>query len=134
MTWKLTEVLQRGFLDNSRAGVVSGRLVFSKAREPIEAGAGHGGDEPSAPFEVALTLTGNLPSPFSGAALRIENRGPMPADGLFLLDFPASQSGELFEASLKDDCLRIAYQARNLADVFYVELDIPVEWVTCETR
>jgi len=136
MTWRLTEILQHGFLDNRRDGIVSGRLVFLKALEPVEAdiAARTSGEDRdlATPFEITLALKGNLPSPFSGSAVRIENRGPMPSDPPLLLDFPQSQSGELVEANVEDDCLHVAWQASNPTESFYVELDIPIEWVSHE--
>jgi len=136
MTWRLTDVLQQGFLDNRRGGIVSGRLVFIKALEPIEADdAAQTSDEDSdlaIPFEITVTLKGNLPSPFVGSALRIENREPMPTDPPFLDAFPTTQSGELVQGNVEDDCLHIAWQARNPTEPFYVELDIPIEWVSHE--
>jgi len=125
MTWRLTEVLQDGFLDNRRDGMVSGRLVSLKALQPSDAGS-----DLATPFEVTVTLTGDLASPFSGSAMRIENPGP--PEPMFLFDFPQVQSGELIEANLKDGCLQMVWQSRTPADLFYVELDIPVEWISHE--
>lgn len=123
MTWRLTEILHQGFLDNRRDGMVSGRLVFLNALEPSDEG-----DDLATPFEITLRLTGNLPSPFSRCAVRIEN--PEPPEAMFLFDFPQVQSGELIEANLKDGCLQMAWQSRTPADLFYVELGLPVDWIT----
>jgi len=123
MTWRLTEVLQQGCLDNRQDGMVSGRLVFQRALQPSDEG-----EDLSTPFEITLTLTGNLPSPFSGSAVRIEN--PEPPEAMYLFDFPQVQSGELIEADIKDGCLQMAWRSRTPADLFYVELDLPADWIT----